>query len=487
MNKYLSNILMLAVLLLAGTAFTSCTHSDDPAPEPQPSGPKTYTLTIKASKSPDTALTRALSLETNTDNSQNLRATWATTETIIVQSGGADVGTLTPQSAGKNVESSGSVTLSSPSEGDELSLFFPSTTISYAGQKGTLADIAANYDYATATAIIKTISVSTITADDGAGNDVTFTSQQAIVQFTFKEFSDGTTLLSPSSLTIDYGTGSVTLTDIPNDTYTTNGSGVLYVAIPGFSDQTLKLTATVGSKTYYYEKSGVTFENGTYRRISLKMFNPFTAPLTLECCNNSTNIAVSNYGTLDYRIDGGSWTNYDGTQFTLNEGHRISFRGTNATSTGSSDLMTIVCNKDCYVYGNVMSLLDPDVADYSIMTTLPYDETFQALFKDQPITHKDGKDLVLPATTLVERCYSEMFSGCTKLDHIVCLATNTSADYCTFNWVYNAGTDESLEGTTKTFVVNSTLTITGESPTYKTVWGEYRGESGIPEGWTVTK
>ena len=59
MNKYLSNILMLVVLLLAGTALTSCTHSDDPIPEPEPSGPKTYTLTIKASKSPDTALTRA--------------------------------------------------------------------------------------------------------------------------------------------------------------------------------------------------------------------------------------------------------------------------------------------------------------------------------------------------------------------------------------------------------------------------------------------
>ena len=128
MNKILSKILMLAVLLLAGTALTSCTHSDDPAPEPQPSGPKTYTLTIKASKSPDTALTRALSLETNTDNSQNLRATWATTETIIVQSGGADVGTLTPQSAGKNVESSGSVfppgSESSPGFNTLAALFF---------------------------------------------------------------------------------------------------------------------------------------------------------------------------------------------------------------------------------------------------------------------------------------------------------------------------------------------------------------------------
>ena len=523
MNKYFSNILMLVVLLLAGTALTSCTHSDDPIPEPEPSGPKTYTLTIKASKSPDTALTRALTLEDLEGGKQNLLARWATTETIIVQSGGANVGTLTPQSAGKNVESSGSVTLSNPSVGNELSLFFPSTTISYAGQKGTLADIAANYDYATATAKIKTISGSTITADDGAGNDVTFVNQQAIVQFTLKEFSDGTTLLSPSSLTIDYGTESISLTDIPGDTYTTNGNGVLYVAIPGFSDQTLKLTATVGSKTYYYEKAGVTFENGTYRRISLKMFNPFTAPLTFEAKGdddyNEVGIVFSQ-GTLKYSTDGTTWKPYTSEQYIplKVKGNKVYFKNDDESL---GIVSNIVCHGDCYVYGNIMSLI---YKDYETKKVLPHNDEFASLFYDEynsiHIFSHPSKELVLPATTLTNDCYKMMFYGCMnlerapelpstnipqngyyqmfynckKLKYVKCLATSIGDvyDYGTTEWLYNAGTDESLNGTTKTFVVNSSLTISGSDPTTATVkngteplWS--RGDSGIPVGWTVTK
>ena len=62
----------------------------------------------------------------------------------------------------------------------------------------------------------------------------------------------------------------LTLT-IPASTYTTNGNGVLYVAIPGFSGQNVTLTATCSSGTYTYTKSYATFVNGKYYEISVKM------------------------------------------------------------------------------------------------------------------------------------------------------------------------------------------------------------------------
>ena len=78
-------------------------------------------------------------------------------------------------------------------------------------------------------------------------------------------------MLTPTAFTIDYGTGRIELKDIPNATYSTNGNGVIFVAIPGFSDQTVNLTATVGSDTYTFTKKGITFTNGKYYEINVKM------------------------------------------------------------------------------------------------------------------------------------------------------------------------------------------------------------------------
>lgn len=58
---------------------------------------------------------------------------------------------------------------------------------------------------------------------------------------------------------------------IPDTTYTTNGAGVLFVAIPGFSEKKVTLTATVGGDTYKFIRSGVTFANGQYYEINVKM------------------------------------------------------------------------------------------------------------------------------------------------------------------------------------------------------------------------
>ena len=60
----------------------------------------------------------------------------------------------------------------------------------------------------------------------------------------------------------------------------------------------------------------------------------------------------------------------------------------------------------------------------------------------------------LKATTLVESCYESMFNGCTKLSSVTMLAPSdqiSQATYCCYNWLYNAGTDETV--TSRTLIV----------------------------------
>ena len=271
-----------SMLLIAGLALASCS-SDDNGIEPQ--APKTYYMTVDATKGVNEAASpayrRALSLDDHT-----LNATWATTERVYVQ--GRKVsdglyfwfdGSLQPQSAGTTTQLNGVISLPTSfsisideaiGKPHKLTLQFPRPyNLDYTGQIGTLADIAAKYDYAKATDVGVDIE-----ADKVVGvSPVTFVNQQAIVKFTLKDKADGTTLLNPTALTIQYGEESLSLTSIPSTTYGTNGNGVLYVAIPGFSDKAVTLTATVADDTYTFTKSGVTFVNGQYYEINVKMKN----------------------------------------------------------------------------------------------------------------------------------------------------------------------------------------------------------------------
>lgn len=269
------------VLLTIGLALTACSSDDSNTEQVR----TTYTMTIDATKGANEAAsratTRALTLTGST-----LNATWATTERVYVQGKKLSdnsyfwfEGYLQPHSAGTTTQLNGVISLPtgfSISIDDaigtphKLTLQFPRPYIlDYTGQIGTLADIAAKYDYAKAEEVMVDIE-----ADKVVGVEpVTFVNQQAIVKFTLKDKADGTTLLNPTALTIQYGEESLSLTSIPSTTYGTNGNGVLYVAIPGFSDKAVTLTATVADDTYTFTKSGVTFVNGQYYEINVKMKN----------------------------------------------------------------------------------------------------------------------------------------------------------------------------------------------------------------------
>ena len=267
------------VLLTVGLALTACSSDDSNTEQVR----KTYTMTIDATKGANEAAsraaTRALSLDGNT-----LNTLWATTERVYVQGKKLSdnsyfwfEGYLQPQSAGTTTQLNGVISLPGSFKisiddaigtPHKLTLQFPRPyVLDYTGQIGTLADIAAKYDYAKAEEVMVDIE-----ADKVVGvSPVTFVNQQAIVKFTLKDKADGTTLLNPTALTIQYGEESLSLTSIPSTTYGTNGNGVLYVAIPGFSDKAVTLTATVAGGTYTFTKSGVTFVNGQYYEINVKM------------------------------------------------------------------------------------------------------------------------------------------------------------------------------------------------------------------------
>lgn len=243
---------LLAAAMSAGTVFYSCNRFEEQLQpqEPQEQGTSAYTLKVKAEKG---TATKAL-----TDEGVTLKASWAAGDDVEVYNVGGDhLGTLVPA-----VSSTSSTTLSgnlttAPAMDEVLTLKFRSNN--YATQQGTLEYIAANCDYATAEV--------TVTAVSGNSIETTpahFVSQQAIVKFTLRNSGD-TGDLNVTQLLVNDGTNTYTITPVSAT------PSVLYVAIEGFSEKTVTMTANTGSAYYDRTKADVTFENGKFYRIKALM------------------------------------------------------------------------------------------------------------------------------------------------------------------------------------------------------------------------
>lgn len=256
-----------------------------------------------------------------------------------------------------------------------------------------------------------------------------------------------------------------------------------------------------------------------------------STPLTFEAVEAGT-ITVNweqysspSLDAIQYKLNSGEWTDVTwGTDIVLAANDVICFRGDNGTCYDESIWagFHIECSNNCYVYGNMMSLIDKD--GYATNTTLTETYTFWRLFQksdntpNTTIRNHPTKDIVLPATTLtincydglfadcqgltrapalpatvlaewcygemfngctslttapdlpattlVEGCYTMMFSGCTNLNYVKCLATDISADYCTTNWLDGVAA-------TGTFVKATSMDD----------WTV--GSDGIPSDWTA--
>ena len=175
------------------------------------------------------------------------------------------LGTLTAAGSGA------STTLSGELEGtiekdDILQLRFQSP--GYGSQDGTLTGNDNSIDKVCDYAIAE---VKVAGTDDGkitTTAEADFINQQAVIKFTLKDKNQSDAPFSPSSLTINYGEGSININPFP----TSNGTGVVYVAIPAMLDGVINMTATKSQNDLrFYEKTGVTFSRGRYYEIGVKM------------------------------------------------------------------------------------------------------------------------------------------------------------------------------------------------------------------------
>ena len=144
--------------------------------------------------------------------------------------------------------------------------------------------------------------------------------------------------------------------------------------------------------------------------------------------------------SIKYSTDGGLiWEKYEEVKdITLGAGQEICFQGQrekykNAKNEGGNtygapDKKPILwANKKCYVAGNIMTLL----ADREHLSKEAFDGAFSYDGTKNTWLDIDPNDpLLLPATTLTERCYKGMFRKCTALQYAPDLPAETPAAEC---------------------------------------------------------
>ncbi len=178
-------------------------------------------------------------------------------------------------------------------------------------------------------------------------------------------------------------------------------------------------------------------------------FSNWSGALTLQATQNGTTVTFSNRATgpVTYKINGGeaqtiaagSRDEATTVEIPLNKNDRVEFFGNNKAYSYSDyqQFSNINCDKDCYVYGNFMSLIDSE--NFANATVLEEDWALACLFMiNQHIKNHPTKEILLPATTLTENCYRSLFDDCKGITRAPELPATTLAKYC--YWAMFAGT-----------------------------------------------
>ena len=237
-------------------------------------------------------------------------------------------------------------------------------------------------------------------------------------------------------------------------TVTIAGKDYVYAAgedIPLASGQVTTLNLTVGKDKL--EFSGVTIKDWETEVLADAEPEPdmLRTPLTLESvyANAPVNVTfsstLSTARELQYSLDGGeSWktmtiaagkpaytdkeSNYHkeaADTLVLTGVSRVLLKAANEsygeyssvgldTSTEYERRLQISVDADCYIYGNMMSLVGGD--QFATRTDLKEDRTFWGMFMNNTkLKNHPAKKLLLPATTLTAMCYRYMFWNCKAL------------------------------------------------------------------------
>lgn len=131
---------------------------------------------------------------------------------------------------------------------------------------------------------------------------------------------------------------------------------------------------------------------------------------TLEAVEGGTfTFTPKNNNVVSYSLDNGvTWVT--GNSVTVNAGESVIWKGTfQASSSGSGQFTSTASFK---AKGNIMSLLYGD--NFKGQTIILGTHALMSLFFKSS-TLVNAEDLILPATTLTQSCYSGMFYNCTNL------------------------------------------------------------------------
>jgi len=160
-----------------------------------------------------------------------------------------------------------------------------------------------------------------------------------------------------------------------------------------------------------------------------------TVPLTLEAKTAGTIVVKYPQSGMQYSLNGGDKTAVTTTAINVAEGDIVQFFGSGTSITSYYDTTTetgtqiVGGDAECYIYGNIMSLVDE--TEFSTADALTGASAFRALFvSNKKIFNHDSKKLLLPATTLADYCYCEMFYKCSKLTAAPELPATTLAEGC---------------------------------------------------------
>jgi len=143
--------------------------------------------------------------------------------------------------------------------------------------------------------------------------------------------------------------------------------------------------------------------------------------LTIESLEDNNTIGfktrnTSLLKTIQVSTDKNNWTSYTSstggtTLATLNTGDKLYVKGSNSYYATSPYYNHFTSSGQFNVFGNIMSLIYGD--NFIGQTALTDNYTFRNLFYNSNVV--DASNLILPAKTLTEDCYSSMFSDCTSL------------------------------------------------------------------------
>ena len=326
MKKFMTSIKTLAALLMASAMFTACSSDDDIVNEQpvNPTEPKTYTMTIRASKGDD-ATTRGLYWN-NPSTYDEIKVLWHEGEKVRVVQNGQVVGTLT-SAASETGETTLTGTLTNVVQDGDLKFFLHADEkckMDYTGQNGGVVkqnendgNIEYNYDFAeaelTRTQFRLDTQNGTITNMDNSVVD--FTSKQAIVRFELFNSDGSANVYAQKLIVSDANTGKIVqsidgLTGEKTNgpvTHTPGGQRCIFtVALNVGSDATIVLDAIDSEgNVFAYNRSHVTFTPGKYYKVNVKM-NQRTQKSITEITPEDTYLKgwyVTEYGTVTKEYD----------------------------------------------------------------------------------------------------------------------------------------------------------------------------------------